>query len=199
MHDCLYVTTYTSDCVFVWSHRLRRFTLHPNSIMNSAHLPLSCSDKNRLFALLLRLLLHMLIFWSEALVVYENANLQIVNKIISRKKSWFIFEWTAFNERYSKRCAAPNREWWCECMMPKNSCMKYLWHMIITSKSRTHDAGSPEKFNTFFDSSRSFYFAAVSFGFGFISLVSTCRAKVIFLGSKKLFSFIAQSSNGKFR
>lgn len=65
----------------------------------------------------------------------------------------------------------------------KIACMKYLWHMIITSKSRTHDAGSPEKFNTFSFSTRLdslVYVAAVSFGFAFsffFSFLSLARLK----------------------
>lgn len=102
------------------------------------------SDENRFF-----------IFISLKLV-YENANLQIVNKIISREKRQQQAAKTLF--RVNARDLKPLHpkgagvSAWC---LKIASRMKYLWHMIKNKKSRTpthsppHPADSPEKFNTF--------------------------------------------------
>lgn len=92
------------------------------------------SNENRLFA-----------FISACLtLVYENANLQIVNKIISRKsRSLFLNELLA----RATRSAAP-KAWsvgvsaWCL----KIASMKYLWHMIITRNlEHTHKSRRPQR------------------------------------------------------
>lgn len=109
-------------------------TLHPNSIMNTAHLPLSCRTKidfSVVFLLLWSLFMRMQICKSLTKLFREKNNPS--------------FEWTL-----ARLEALHPIECWCEYMMPKNSSYEiFVAYDNNERKSRTH-AGSPEKFNTFY-------------------------------------------------